>query len=150
MILSRNAFYWLLQAQTAIHNRQWRKGREAYRRALNIEPRSVPARVGLLWLLIDSGDTQSLARFLTRWQGDATQNPAYWRAYAVGLVQLGQPQDALTWFNRQAQAKPDDFPLLLGYADALGQMGRSSAEWRLRQYVLKQIRAEQRNSGTAP
>lgn len=137
-------FYWLLQAQIAIHYKRWPKAYQAYLQALVIDPQSIAARVGFLWLLIDQGDIKSLKKRLAQWKKDAVQNSVYWSVYAIGFVRLGQPQVALSWFSHQARRNPKDFSLLLSYADTLEQSGYSHAGWQLRQYILQQIRA---NSG---
>lgn len=140
--------YWLLRAHIANHAKRHGEARGAYARALELNPRSLPARVGTLWLEIDSADTQRLAEHMQLWSKDAAAEPAFWAPYAVGMMRIGRVGESLPWFARQAQAKPGDTLWRLTYADALLKAGRQEQAWRLRRHVLAQLRGELR-SGAA-
>jgi predicted Zn-dependent protease len=142
--------YWLLRAQLAIHQERLTEAGSAYEQALQLNAESVPARVGLLWLLIQTDDKRRLKEHLYQWKEAALTKANFWGAYAIGLMNLGRVKDALPWFERQARANPHNHAFLLSYADALGQAGQSSAARRLDQYILAQIRSKVRSEASDP
>jgi predicted Zn-dependent protease len=144
-----NETYWLQRALVAVHGEQHEAAKTCYEQALQLNPRSVPARVGMLWLLIETNNTRLLPAYLQRWEADAIKEPAFWGAYAIALSKLGQNKRALPWYRRQAQANPQDSALLLSYSQTLDQTGNTEAAWRLRRHVLQQLRSVTPNGGLA-
>ena len=138
---ARSEMYWLLQAHLARHEARKPLARSAYQRALALNPGSVPTRLQLLWFEIDGGNSPQLEGYLQQWQADAQGEPAYWSAYAVALLQLKKPHDALVWFERQARAKPEDDLWSLSYAQALEQAGQAEAARRRRAALLPRLKA---------
>jgi tetratricopeptide (TPR) repeat protein len=137
-----NEMYWLQRAQLSVHNGRSEEARANYERALQINPKSVSARVSLLWIMIRSDDKLRLSEYIPRWQRDALADSSFWGAYAVAFVKLGRAREALPWFERYVHASPRDYSSLLSYADALTQVGQVEAAWRLRHHTLQQLRAE--------
>lgn len=137
---ANSEMYWLLQAHVANHFERRQEARSAYKRALALNPASVSVRVNLLWFEINGDDKQQLGERLRQWRGDALAEPAYWGAYAAGLLLLRRTDESLPWFERQARVKPDDYLWLLSYADALTQTGRADQAWRLRRHVFLRLR----------
>ncbi len=138
---AKSEMYWQLQAQLASHDASVPQARAAYRRALALNPASVPSRVQLLWLEIDGGNASQLDSYLRQWQADAQTQPAYWPVYAMALLQLKKPDEALVWFERQqAGTKPQDDLLSLSYAQALEQAGQTEAARRQRSALLPRLK----------
>jgi tetratricopeptide (TPR) repeat protein len=100
--------YWLLCGQLDERDGRVADAARDYRRALAIDGGAAAARSGLLWLLIDHDDRAGLAAQLGTWTHDAEVDPGLWRAYAAGLDLLGRPREALVFFQREADADPDD------------------------------------------
>jgi tetratricopeptide (TPR) repeat protein len=139
--------YWLQEAMLAVHEGRHEAAQASYQRAMQLNPTSVPARVGLLWLLIEINDSRQLPAYLQRWESDAINEPAFWGAYALALTKLGMTKKALPWYQRQAKANPEDSAFLLSYSQTLAQAGQTDAAWRLRRHVLQQLRS-MTHSGT--
>ena len=136
--------YWLQEALLSVQQERYSDADTQYHRALQLNPESSSARMGLLWLLIQTNDVQRLPHYLQRWQSDALTDAAYWSAYATALSKLGWVQEALPWFQRQAQAKPQDSNLQQSYTQALAQAGQTDAAWHLRRGKLNQLRSKAR------
>jgi tetratricopeptide (TPR) repeat protein len=132
--------YWLLHAQLAAYHERLPEAQAHYEQALQINPKSVSARVSLLWLMIQNDDKTRLREYIPLWEQDAIADSSFWGAYAVALFKLGRINDALPWFAKQTHAKPQEYGSLLAYANALGQTGRTTASWRLRRHVLQKLR----------
>ena len=133
--------YWLQEALLAVREGRHEAAQADYQRAMRLNPTSVPARVGLLWVLIEANDTRQLPAYLQRWESDALDEPAFWGAYAIALTKLGWTKRALPWYQRQAKANPEDSALLLSYSQTLAEAGKTDAAWRLRRHVLRQLRS---------
>ncbi|MDQ3059339.1 MAG: tetratricopeptide repeat protein [Pseudomonadota bacterium] len=137
---AKSEMYWLLEAQLASHDASKARARSASQRALALNPASVATRVQVLWLEIDGGSPPQLDGYLQQWRGDAQAEPAYWAAYAVALLQLKKPQEALVWFDRQARAQPNDALWGLSHAQALEAAGQKDAARRLRGSLLPRLK----------
>ncbi len=133
--------YWLQEAMLAVHAGRHEAAQAHYQRAMQLNPASVPARVGMLWLLVETNDTRRLPAYLQRWEADALNEPALWGVYAYALTKLGRTKRALPWYQRQAKANPEDSALLLSYSQTLAEAGKTDAAWRLRRHVLRQLRS---------
>lgn len=133
--------YWLQEALLSVHEERYTDADRQYHKALQLNPASTSARMGLLWLLIQTNDVQRLPHYLQRWQADALTESAYWGAYAAALSKLGWAQEALPWYQRQANAKPQDSNLQLNYTHALAQAGQTDAAWKRRRGELNQLRS---------
>lgn len=146
--------YWLLSAHLANHDGQKTVARDAYHRALALNPASVSTRVALLWFEVDSGERQPLSELLQEWRTDAVANAAYWGPFATGMLRLQRADEALPWFKRQVQFRPNELAWSLAYADALTQAGRPGLSWRLRREVYLQLRSQfssaEREGNTLP
>jgi tetratricopeptide (TPR) repeat protein len=139
--LQDSEMYWLQEALFAVHEGHYDDAEVHYQHALRLNPKSIPARVGLLWLAIESDNPQYLTLYLKRWQTEALTEPAFWGVYAVAMTKLGLAQQALPWYARLAKASPKDISLLLNYSQTLRQAGQIDAAWRLRSHILSQFRS---------
>lgn len=137
---AKSEMYWLLQAHLATHERRKEDAQRAYDSALAVNPASTSARIGILWLDIELGDKDRLARHLEQWRRDAILSQPYWAPFAAGLVSLGRASESLPWFDKQARHRPDDLLWLMSYADALARAGQATQAWRVRNHVHAALR----------
>jgi len=135
-----NEIYWLQEAVFANYQLRYTDARSHYKKALALTPKSLAARVGLLWVLLESGDQRELSRLLLRWQHDAANESAYWRVYALAYQKIGLLSKALLWYQREVKANPDDVDLLLSYSTAFDKIGQLDAALQFRQLALQNIR----------
>ena len=142
--------YWLVRAEYARHAESPAQMADSYRQALKLNSGSVPARTGLLWALIAQKDRNGLNETLPRWESEAKTDPAYWAAYATGYKLAGRSGEALSWYERQAKAKPEDYLWKLGYADALDDAGKAKQAIAMRRQVLDRLQAERRQGKRWP
>ena len=147
--LKNTEMYWLQEALLAVHDGQYDTAQADYLQAIHLNPVSVPARVGLLWVLIEANDTRQLPVYLRRWETDAIDTPDFWGAYAIAMTKLGWTKRALPWYQRQAKANPQDSALLISYSQTLAKAGSTEEAWRLRHHVLQQLRSMTQPSSLA-
>ncbi len=139
--------YWLIRAQSEIHEQKPKVAINHYHQALLVNPASTTAKEGILWNLIDQNDKQSLQIYIKTWQLDASENQLLWGVYGIALTRLGQYKEALPWLERKSQISPDDYLWLLTYADAMNQSGYADRAWQLRKYALFNIRSRFNKNG---
>jgi len=132
--------YWIFTAQQAARDGRKPVVRQAYRRALALAPDAVSTRAAWLWFEVDSGDGEPLRTLLADWADDAVRNDAYWGPFAVGMMRLQRPADALPWFERQVRAHPDDAAWSLEYAEALALAGRADEARPVRRLAYLQLK----------
>ncbi|MCO6426843.1 tetratricopeptide repeat protein [Nitrosomonas communis] len=139
--------YWLLRAQLDIHENKPEMVIKHYQQALTVNPASTTAKEGILWSLIERHDRNSLQSYLEMWHTDASENSMLWGVYGIALATIGQYEEALPWLERKSQISPDDYLWQLTYADVLSRAGHADAAWRLRQYVLFNLRSRFNEAG---
>jgi polysaccharide biosynthesis protein PelB len=133
--------YWLLEAHIARHDKEKARARTAYRRALALNPTSVPTRVQSLWFEIDDGDKQQLSDDLIKWRSDAQTRPLFWAPYAVALLRLDQTDESVYWFEKAVAGEQQDYLWQVGYLDKLAEAGHEDVASRLRVKVLPRLRS---------
>ncbi len=138
-LFAKHEAYWLLRAQYATHKHKFSQAQTYYSKAIAMNSESVAAKSGLLWSLINNNKTQVLDHYLRMWAKNTQSQPLLWSAFAAGFYKLGQPQNALVWFERQAMRNPNDYLWLLNFADALDASHQTDAALRLRRYVFTKL-----------
>jgi tetratricopeptide (TPR) repeat protein len=133
--------YWLLRAAVAQHLERIAEAEKFYGAALKVNPGSLSARLGALWLCIDHRVTDKLGRYLRLWEREAVRSPELWDAYGAGYVTLKDYRKALPWFHLQKSLHAEDNLWVLSYADVLQQNGQHRPAWRLRRQVLSRLAA---------
>ena len=141
--------YWLMRAELNTRESKPDIALKQYQQALKVSPASTTAKEGVLWNLIGRGDKRLLRSYIKTWQSDASKNRSLWGVYGMALVKVGQNQEALPWFERKARISPDDYLWLLSYADVMNKAGHGDAAWRLRKYVLFNLRSRLKEIGNA-
>ncbi len=145
-IFADSASYWSLYADQRLALRDLAGALRAYRRALALTPDDAGLRSALLYTLIEDRRDAELRRLLARWQADAAGSAALMPAVAAGYSALGEPRRALPWYQRAVRATPDDYLLILDYADALEQARRLDSAYRLRRHALLELRPRLREA----
>jgi hypothetical protein len=118
--------------------------------ALHLEPDSTLLRETLIWLLVDSNDSDGLRVLLARhenvWRADAALHGALAGAHQA----LSQTALALRYLTPLVPQRRHDFLWLMNYADALEQNAEVDRAWRLRQQLWRErgwLRLEQAGDG---
>ena len=113
-----------------------REAEAFYRELLARNPQAREARVGLLWLYVDTQQRAPLRRHLLAWQREALNDSRYWPVYAAGWTLLDEPARALPWIERRVRLTPADPLWLLTWADTLEALDRRDSAWRVRRHAL--------------
>lgn len=131
----QNVQFLLLRAQYHQTRLQPDAAWQDLRRAYQLDPRGEAVAQALIWFLIAEQRSTELAAALQRYRTQAQRDPDFWPAYAAGFQALDQPREALAWYRRAIAHSPQDALLLLGYADALEQWGRTGMADRVRRHA---------------
>ena len=126
----------LLAAAQRRQNQGPKEVARLYRLALQLDPGSHEARLGLLWLYVDTQEPDRLRHLLPQWQQAAAVDSRYWPVYAAGWELLGKPRAALPWYHKQLARTPSDPLWLFNYADLLDQLDRRADAWKIRRHAL--------------
>ncbi len=145
-ILEPQQQYWLVRAEVFSRKGDLERALEAYQEALHHEPHSPVIRLAMLWLLIDGQQLEQLHSLLVKWEKSAAADSRFWSAFASAYMLLGQPLQALPYFEQKFQESPRDYLWVLYYADALELAGQRSHAWELRQYAWVTLRKEAQSS----
>ncbi len=65
-----------------------------------------------------------------------------WEVIAASYLRLGEPKNAIPWYVKAVNQKPDDYLLLLGYAETLNNAGEKAKATTIKHYVMSQVRPE--------
>lgn len=151
--------YALLLAEYYTRIGDYDRAQRAYLKVVSLDPDSVAARAGVLWLLMDHADDRQkqrgrrnrweLRRLLTAWRGMAQEEPSLWLPFATGWAMLGRSRDAVDYYQREWIRRPNDHLWLLGYISTLDAVSRSSDARRLRRFALDQLHEEAKRAAHA-
>ncbi len=126
------------------------QARAIYQAGLKAFPDSVDLRQSLLWLAIDSNDTDTLKQLLATHEAQWKHDPSMHDALASAYQALSLPQVAITqYLQPHVQERANDFLWLMGYADALEQNQQADQAWRLRRQLLEKEWASRPRPGTS-
>ena len=132
--------YWIVKARLAGNNKA--NAKKFLRQALKLSPESKDIMVSLLWQILDSGDTDNLKPLLQSISKYSRSNPDVWQAMAAGYRSLGEPLQAIQWYAKATKQNPDNYLLVLAYADTLEETGQKVAATKLRQNLFHHVRPE--------
>ncbi|MEG2816066.1 MAG: tetratricopeptide repeat protein [Comamonas sp.] len=125
------------------------QARAMYQAGLKAFPDAADMRQSLLWLAIDSNDTDVLKQMLAAHEAEWKQDPSMHDALASAYQALSLPHIALTqYLQPHVQEHQNDFLWLMGYADAMEQNQQSDQAWRLRRQLLEKEWASRPRAGT--
>jgi len=132
--------YWIIKARLAGNNKLDEK--QFLREALRLSPESKEIMVSLLWHVLDSEDTDNLKPLLQSISKYSRSDPEVWQAMAAGYRSLGEPLQAIEWYAKAAKQDPNNYLLLLAYADTLEETGQKVAATKLRRNLFHHVRPE--------
>lgn len=138
--VARNEEYWILRGEASTALLDVKAATEAYRVALALDPGSVDAQSALLWDAIDRDDDAALGQYVMAWRASAATHPALWSVYAMALDHIGRTTEAISFYERQLDAQPNDPLLALELADALVRVGENTRAQRLRRLAAIKLR----------
>ncbi len=134
--------YWAVKASIASKEKKRIQAKHYLLQALALDPQSVDTRISLLWHMIDHGSDIELRTLLDNSHYLAAHNADLWEVFAAAYRRLGEPIHAIPWYVRSVQQKPNDYLLLLNYAEALVEAGKSAKAKTIRRYIVTKIRPE--------
>lgn len=142
LLLESHQQYWLVRAEVLSRKGHVEKALLAYREALRRDPDSPSIRLAVVWLLIDHQRPDQLEPLLGQWESMAIADSRFWGAFASAHMLVGQPAEALPYFERKFREEPHDYLWVLYYADALETAGYQNRAWNLRQHAWLTLRTE--------
>lgn len=110
------------------------------RRALVAEPQDVALRSTLIFMLIEAGERDELARLVDETVSAGAADARLDAALAAAWGALGQPRRALPFWRRQAAERRGDALWMFGYADALLAAGWPQVAEAVQRQALDAIR----------
>lgn len=115
---------WLRIGVVELDRRRPAAAERAFRRALDLEPSSIPARVNLADLARATGDEAAAARWLTEALRLVPDDPASNHAMGLLEVRRGDLAAALPYLARAADGAPENARFAYVYGQALWETGR--------------------------
>ena len=141
-LFENNARYWTNKARLEGRKKNHLLAKSFLLKALALDPHLMSARIALLWHVIEYNSDSSL-RVMLASAGSITKNHTeLWEAIAAGYLRLGEPVHALPWYERLVQQKPNDYLLLLSYAETLNDAGKRSKAKKIKRFVMTSVRPE--------
>lgn len=131
--------YWLLKGDWHSYRQEHHPAFLAFRRALDLDPRSAAAADGLLWSLINANDRKQLNFWLAALDRRGLPSD---ETHAAALQALGRFREALAWYRVRIHQHRNDALWLLNLGDLLEQGGHFDAALRVRRQALEVLRAE--------
>ncbi len=134
--------YWTAKARTAIRTKNHLQTKKHLLKALAIDPHLVSTRIALLWHMIEYDSDSSLRKMVRKSIKVTKDHTDLWEAIAASYLRLGEPKSAVPWYAKAVNQKPDDYLLLLGYAETLHNAGEKAKATKIKHYVMTQVRPE--------
>jgi len=139
-LLQEKPAYWNLAASIRQKNGDRDAAVAAYEKSLALDSGNIAALSGLLWSHIDAQNLEAIAAIVEEHEARAQTEPDLWSAFAISYLQLGLPEQSLTWFDRQIERIDADYNMLLTFADALEYAGRAEPARKVRLYTIRKLR----------
>lgn len=139
-LFADSANYWQLAGDYYATQRELPEARAAYLQALAINPGDPSTRSALMYTLAEMANDDELRQYVSAWAPGAWNDPAQWQTFAMAYRSLGQTRRALPWYDRAVHNDPDNYLLVLDYADALEAGRRFDSARRMREYALVELR----------
>lgn len=131
--------YWLLRAQFNIQQKHYTQAIRSYKRLIHIKPDSIPARQGMIIALTQIKDFTSLKQALHDWESFAEKHDELWPNYASAYQAMKDYQGSIKWFEMASIKHPDNFIVLLGYADSLEKLNKKAEASKVRKFGIQQL-----------
>lgn len=137
---ARIPFFYSLRAQYRQARADLKGALADLERAMAIAPQNAELKTAYTWMLIDAKDPVALRKQLEDIARTTPGDPELWALQAAGWTTLGEPRRALPFHARLARAQPDDYLVLMAWADALEQAGRAGESGRVRHQAWAVVR----------
>jgi polysaccharide biosynthesis protein PelB len=141
-LFEKTARYWLLKGGKASRQKNHSLARHYLLQALGIDRQSTDVQIAVLWHMIDYGSDVDLRALASSIATAAAENVELWKALGAAYRRLGEPGRAIPWYTRAVQKTPNDYLLLLGYAEALREAGKLAKADNIRKMIVHKIRPE--------
>ena len=141
------AQYWTLKSQFSFQQKQFTQALRQYQQLIKLKPESIPARQGIILSLTQLKDFSTLQRALNAWEKIAENNYALWPNYAIAYQAMKQYQASIKWFEMASIKHPENYTMLLSYAESLDQLKRTEEAKKVRLFGVQQL-TKKLNSNT--
>ena len=131
--------YWGIKSQFSFQQKQYQQALNHYKQLLALAPDSISAKQGIILSLTQLKDYTALKQVLNHWQSLAEGNYDLWPNYAMAYQAMGDYQTSLKWFEMASIKHPENYTMLLSYAESLDKLGRSSQANQVRTAGVKQL-----------
>ncbi|MCK5831713.1 MAG: tetratricopeptide repeat protein [Methylococcales bacterium] len=135
-----NIRYWILKARAVDREKNHLLSRKYLLNALELDTQSVSTHIALLWYMIEYDSDSSLRAAIKSSLSIGGSDTGLWEAIAAGYLRLGEPVHAISWYGRAVKKKPNDYLLLLGYAETLSQAGEPNKAKKIKEFVVNHVR----------
>ncbi|MGB1310579.1 MAG: tetratricopeptide repeat protein, partial [Leucothrix sp.] len=142
--------YWLIRSQFHFQQKQFSQAISDYQALLKLKPDSIPARQGIILGLTQLKDYTSLQRALTRWERFAENNDALWPNYAIAYQAMQQYLASVKWFEMASIKHPENYAMLLSYAESLDKLKRPADAQKVRAFGVTQLTQRLRENTLTP
>ncbi len=142
VLLEANVEFLVIRGQFYQNQSEMEKAWLDFRRALTKNPDDSQIAVPALWFLIDTGRLKELEVMLRTLTPQAHNDNAYWLSFAAGYHAMDRFREALVWYRKEVQRRPDDNLLLLSYADALSRVNQVGMAERVRRHAWFKLQAK--------
>ena len=134
--------YWLLRAQFNYQQKHYAQAISSYKRLLHIKPESIPARQGIILAFTQLKDFAALKQLLANWERFAETHDALWQNYAIAYQSMKDYQSSIKWFEMASVKHPENFIMLLSYAESLDKLNRKPEADKVRAFGVKQLQRQ--------
>ena len=132
--------YWLTVAEHYNKKSDTVSAIETYQNLLTIQPENAEALGNMIWTMLGTDtDENTILQTLNQHDSLATKTPDLWNAYAIGYLQVNQPETSLRWFSKLVTRGDHDYNMLLSFADALEHTGNETHAYKVRTYALQEL-----------
>ncbi len=138
--LEQNPHFLLLRARHSQATRQPDAAWLDLQKARHLQPESDDTLVTMIWFLVNQHRHAELQTLLQRLGKRAEQSRTLWLPCAAAYHALDQYRTALHWYRKEITRAPDDFLLLLNYADALERIQQGGMASRIRRHAWLKLR----------
>ncbi len=132
--------YWGATAAYHVSNADNIAAEQAFDATLELDPENMAAITGKFWLQLGQADSPELLALMNEHLQTAADTPELWAPYALAHMKMNAPEDSLQWFSRIMERDEHDYGILLTFADALEQVGKTDHAYKVRQYTLRKLR----------
>ena len=131
--------YWAIKSQFSYQQKQYQQALNSYKQLLKLQPDSIPAKQGIILSLTQMKNFTALKQVLAHWQSLAESNYDLWPNYAIAYQAMGDYQSSLKWFEMASVKHPENYTMLLSYAESLDKLGQSAKANQVRAAGVKQL-----------